>query len=261
MASIKPAPAVGSAVKSAERALRILEYLATSGPAQFSDVRRDLGIPKSSLHALLGTMAAIGWISSDGRNSYVIGYRARAIGIAGGETSDVIALSEDLLAALRDDLGETIHLARLDGQDVHYLSSKFSAHALNVRFDVGRRLPAYATALGKAMLAEFPDDVVARHLPPVLTPLTSKTISTKAGLLEELAVTRRTGFAEEDEQSSIGLHCFAVAIQHDDLPLIAISCSVPKARLEDLVADRVAASLVEARRQLLLRLRPVSSRA
>lgn len=250
--TVRDAPAV----KSAERALRILEILATDGPVHFTDIRRALEIPKSSLHALLSTMVAIGWLRPAGSGEYTVGFRASAIGISGAGAPDLIALAQQPLRALRDRVGETAHLARLDARDVVYLASEFSDHALNVRFEVGRRVPAYRTALGKAVLAELPDAELADHVPSVLTPSTPRTVRTRSALRAELRLARENGFAEEDEQNSLGVHCFAVAVRHQDAPLVALSCSIPTARLQTHRPEEIVAALVDARDQLLARLAP-----
>jgi len=69
-----------------------------------------------------------------------------------------------LLGSILDDLarqfGETVHLGRLDGAHIVYLAKRESVHPLRLYSAIGRRLPAHATALGKALLAERPDDVV-----------------------------------------------------------------------------------------------------
>ena len=254
--AVKPT-AVGPAVKSAERALRILEVLASIGPAPFADLRRELAMPKSSLHALLSTMSSLGWVTHDPHGGFTLGYRARAIGIAGLDDSDVLALTDDLMTTLRDQVDETVHLARLDGRDILYLASKYSHHGLNVRFEIGRRLPAYVTALGKAMLAEVPEERLRDHLPAVLAPHTVKTIRSPAQLRVELTKARQLGYAEDDEESSLGLHCYAVAVRHGDLPLIAVSCSIPLVRLDDHRPADVVDALLSLKSNLLRRLKPV----
>lgn len=243
-------------VKSAERALRVVELLATAGPTSFAELRRQLGMPKSSLHALLSTMKSSGWVTSDRRGAFTLGFRAHAIGIPGPDDSDVIQLTDDLMEDLRDQVDQTVHLARLDGNDIVYLASKFSRHALNVRFEVGRRLPAYVTALGKAMLAALPDPEVEEHLPQILTRYTPKTITSRAILGETFKTVRADGYSEDNEEGTPGVHCFAIAVQHMDIPLIAISCSVPVARLDARGAKEIVQALLEVRGRLLSRLNP-----
>ena len=249
-------PLLVPAVKSAERALRVVELLATAGPTTFGELRRELGMPKSSLHALITTMKSSGWVASDRRGALTLGFRAHAIGIPGLDDSDVIQLTNDLMDDLRAQIDQTVHVARLDGTDVVYLATKFSRHALNVRFEIGRRLPAYVTALGKAMLAELPDAELGEHLPQVLAPYTPKTITSRAVLEEELQAVRASGYGEDNEEGTPGVHCFAVAVRHMDIPPVAISCSVPIARLDAPAGKEIVRALLEVRGHLLGRLNP-----
>jgi DNA-binding IclR family transcriptional regulator len=244
------------AVKSAERALRLLEVLTTDKRATFAALQRELAMPKSRLHALLATMSALGWLSTDRRGAFILGYRAHALGIAGMDDSAFVALTDDLLEELQTRVDETVHLARLDGSDVLYLVSKYARHALNVHFEVGRRLPAYVTALGKAMLAELPADAVEEHLPHTLRPMTPHTIVERPALFDDLAVVRREGYAFDDQEGTVGLRCFAVAVHHLDLPLIAVSCSIPTVRLDDAKRALVAAALLDVKVKLLARVNP-----
>jgi len=161
------------------------------------------------------------------------------------------------MSKLRDGIGETIHLARLDGTDVLYLATRFSHHALNVRFEIGRRLPAYSTALGKAMLSELPRGELPDHVPSTFTAFTPKTIRSKSELFAALVDVRRQGYAEDDEEGSLGLYCLAVALSHPDLPLSAVSCSIPKVRIADHDLKGITMALLEAKRHVLARLRPL----
>jgi DNA-binding IclR family transcriptional regulator len=253
------ADAATPSVKSAERTLSILERLARAGePLSFSTIRRDLDIPKSSLHALLATMVARGWLASDASGTrFGLGHRARLLDDAAVMDPDLLMRADDVLEDLRDQLDETIHLACLDGPEILYLSSKYSRHALNVRFHAGRRLPAHVTALGKAMLALLPPEQLRHHLPEHYEALTAHTITTEAGLLTELELVRAQGFAVDSEESAVGLRCFATGIRHPRIPLHAISCSSPTARLSRSKEDAIVAALRRSQRKLMTRLGPV----
>ncbi|WP_162606143.1 IclR family transcriptional regulator [Jiangella aurantiaca] len=243
-------------VKSAERALRLVELLAEREPRSFTELYRALGMPKSSLHALLASLAHHGWIADDGRGGVSLGYRARAMGLSGLDESDVLDLVDDVMEDLRTRLDETVHLARLDDGDVLYLASKFSLQALGVRFRPGRRMPAYATALGKAMLAALPASELAGALPGEYAALTPHTLTSEAALTTELERVRAAGYAEDHEEGTVGLQCVAVALQHADLPLVAMSCSVPVPRMADAKRAEIVAALLDARSTVLGRLRP-----
>jgi DNA-binding IclR family transcriptional regulator len=77
--------------------------------------------------------------------------------------------------------------------------------------------------------------------------LTTKTITTRDGLREDLEATRRRGFAIDDEESSLGLRCFAVAVGRDGPPLYAMSCPVPTVRLDQDREEEISAVMLAAR--------------
>lgn len=232
MASDAPAPA---AVKSADRTVELLELLSrTSEPLTLSEIQRELSYPKSSLFVLLRTLVARGWVETDRRGTgYSIGVRALLVGTSYLDRDPVIRAATRVLEELRSEVNETVHLARLDGPDVVYLASRESAHQLRLTSRVGRRLPAHATSLGKALLAERREEEVDAILPAALEALTPKTLTERKALLADLAETRERGYAIERGENTAGLGCFAVALDYKHPAQEAISCSVPFARLDD----------------------------
>jgi DNA-binding IclR family transcriptional regulator len=139
-----------------------------------------------------------------------------------------------------------VHFARLDGADVVYLATRESQHYLRPFSRVGRRLPAYATSLGKAMLAERPDADVEKLVPADAAKLTEHTLD-RPSLLADLAAVRDRGYAIDDEEGTIGLRCFGVALRYDSPAVDAISCSVPIARLTPDAERTIVAALAKAR--------------
>jgi DNA-binding IclR family transcriptional regulator len=232
MPSQAPAPA---AVKSADRTVELLELLSrTSEPLTLSEIQRELSYPKSSLFVLLRTLVARGWVETDRRGTgYSIGVRALLVGTSYLDRDPVIRAATRVLEELRAEVNETVHLARLDGADVVYLASRESAHQLRLTSRVGRRLPAHATSLGKALLAERRAEEVDAILPAELEPLTPRTLTDRGALLVDLAETKERGYAIERGENTTGLGCFAVALDYKHPAQEAISCSVPFARLDD----------------------------
>ncbi|UOE45074.1 IclR family transcriptional regulator [Agromyces larvae] len=238
-----------SGVKSSLRTLEILEYLGACGERRsIAAMSRDLGIPKSSLHGLLRTMAARGWLETDAAGTgYGIGLRALLAGAAYVETDDLVPLANGALDLVSERSGETVHLGRLDGGDIVYLAKRESRHALRLFSAVGRRLPAHATALGKALLAQLGDDEVEERLGRPFAKLTPTTITDPAELHAELAATRQRGYAIDRGENSAGILCVAVALRPVQGTWNAISCSVPESRMTDEHRDEIIAALEDAR--------------
>ncbi len=222
-------------VKSAHRTIQILEYLADNPTGvTLTELQRELSIPKSSLHGLLHTLVESGWLETDRRGTvYSVGLRALRIGATFLERDPIVEAAGKLLAEVCGRLHETVHLARLDGSDVVYLVSQESTHHLRTTSRTGRRLPAYATALGKALLATRTPDQVEELLPETLVAITTETVTDRGMLREELMLTRERGWSFEIGQNTPGLGCLAVAVPGRHPAVDAVSCSIPLVRLTE----------------------------
>jgi DNA-binding IclR family transcriptional regulator len=236
---------VTNPVKSADRTLDILETLAASGASTLSELTRLLDIPKSSLHGILRTMAARGWIEADGTR-FRLGLRALQVGAAYLDADDTVGLLAGILDELAGRFGETTHLGRLDGADITYVAKRESVHPLRLYSAIGRRLPAHATALGKALLATRPDAEVDALLPDPLPALTRHTIVDRPALRAELAAIRERGYAVDREENTEGIVCVARTVPMRDPVTDAISLSIPRTRVTPTTVDDVAAALSQA---------------
>ncbi|MBB2989578.1 DNA-binding IclR family transcriptional regulator [Mycolicibacterium iranicum] len=222
-------------VKSAVRTVELLEYLAArhDEPARLREISDALDMPRSSAHALLRTLVCQGWVRSDASGTlYGIGIRALLVGTSYLDNDPYLPLITPFLEELRADLDETFHLGRLDGTDIVYLATRESTQYTRTSNRVGRRLPAYTTSLGKALLAERFGTQRDEHIPAALTPLTPHTLTDRADLDHALDEVRVRGYACDDEENTLGLRCFAVPLRYCRPAQDAISASVPLDRLD-----------------------------
>lgn len=235
-------------VKSAERTVRIMEVLAASpGRLTLSQLQEQTGYPRSSLYALLRTLAALKWIETENGEAagFSIGPHALLCGTAYLDRDRALPSAVRCIEEVRADVGYTTHYARLDGSNVIYLATREATDSRRLTSRVGRQLPAHATALGKALLAELTADEVDELLPAdPLVALTPHTVTRRSLLLEELEQTRTRGWASETEQNTPGLWCVAVAVPYRIPATDAISCSIPLGHASDEEIARVADSLV-----------------
>ena len=153
-------------MKSAARALDILDEIAASGPGTQLQLSTRLSIPKSSLHALLRTMTDRGWLETDQTGSvYQLGIHSLVVSSAYLAGDPVLSRAAAVMDEIAGATEETVNLGRLAGNQVIYTAKRESVHPLRMHSPVGRRLPAYSTALGRAILAERPADARARAGP------------------------------------------------------------------------------------------------
>ena len=238
-------------VKSARRVLDVVEFLASrpSG-ASFPVLGEQLKLPKSSLHSLLSTLTARGWVYLDeSSRQYRLGLRVWQIAQNFVYLDSLAHLARAHLTAARDELNETVQLAVLDGIDNVYIAKVEADHPLRLVSHVGSRLPAYATGLGKVLLAGLDSAELRRRMAgTMITRFTERTISSLPVLEQKLAEIRANGFGEDEGEYTSGVYCVAVPVRGQDGALIAaMSCSIPSARLidEDGQRDRMVQSLTK----------------
>ncbi|MFF1417186.1 IclR family transcriptional regulator [Streptomyces sp. NPDC058280] len=236
-------------VKSAARTAELLELLAARAdrPARLRELAEELGVPRSSMYALLQTLIDRGWVRTDDTGSlYGIGIRALLTGTSYLDSDPRVQAARPYLDEASDALGETIHLARLDGGDVVYLATRESHEYLRTFSRVGRRLPAHVGALGKALLAERdPEELPLPEGP--LEQLTANTHTDRGSLAADLAQVRERGYAIDREEGVAGITGFGFALRYDTPAADAISCSVPTARLTEEHERRIVAVMREIR--------------
>ncbi|MFI6439385.1 IclR family transcriptional regulator [Streptomyces sp. NPDC050759] len=239
-------------VKSAVRTVAVLELLAARGerPARLRELSEALGVPRSSMYALLQTLVECGWVRTDATGSlYSVGIRALLTGTSYLDSDLYVRAVRPYLDEASDALGETIHLARLDGSDVVYLATRESHEYLRTISRVGRRVPAHAGALGKALLAERADDELPLGDEP-LRVLTANTHTARATLLADLAEVRARGYSVDREETVVGIAGFGFALRYDAPAVDAISCSVPVSRLTAEHERRIVAVMREIRSKI-----------
>lgn len=234
--------------RSAERALTILLTLAEARrPMSFGELHRLLGWPKGSLHALLKTLEFQRFLASDAdKSKYSIGLAAFEVGSAFPAHTDLRYVATPVLEALVRDVNETCHVGVLDRGEVVYIDRIESSQEVRFVAAVGRRLPAYATGVGKALLSRLTEDDVVGLYPAHLPSLTPTTLSTRDALLKELRRVRETGYALDDQESTPGVRCVAVALAFDSTRQAAFSLTVPIQRAPMKRLHELARRLIQA---------------
>ncbi|MFE9764404.1 IclR family transcriptional regulator [Streptomyces sp. NPDC005808] len=237
-------------VKSAARTVGLLELLAQRGdrPARLQELADALGVPRSSMYALLQTLIGRGWVRTDVTGSlYGIGIHALLTGTSYLDSDPRVRAVRPYLDEASQALGETIHMGRLDGTDVAYLATRESHEYLRTISRVGRRLPAHVGALGKALLAERPDEDLPEG---PYAPATPHTHIHRDALAADLAGTRARGYSIDREEGVLGIVGFGFALRYDVPAQDAISCSVPVVRLNPAHEDRIITVMREIRAKI-----------
>lgn len=221
-------------VKSARRTLDILELLtAVESTLTFAEIGRALDLPVSSLSGLLHTLVSAGWLEFDpASRAYGLGLRALEAGNAYARSRTLIDRATPIMTQIRDETDETVQMAVLDGRHVVYIAKVGGRQALTLASEVGRRLPAHATGLGKVLLAGMPPSALATLFHGVeLERLTDQTITDVGALVKTLTDVRRKGWGSDDGEYTVGVRCVAAPIfDQRGATVAALSITAPQVR-------------------------------
>jgi IclR family acetate operon transcriptional repressor len=248
-------PARSGGVQSVGRVLDLLEIVgAAGGEIGLSELAAKAGLPLPSIHRLVRTLVDRGYMRQLPNRRYALGARLVPLGQVAGTMLG--AWAQPVLTDLVDALGESANLAVLDGDAVTYIGQVPSRHSMRMFTEVGRRVMAHCTGVGKALLSTLPDDAVRELLARTGMPAqTARTITDPEALLVELARIRRDGHAVDEGEQEVGVRCVAMPVR-GPLGTLAVSVSGPAPRMTaDLVAravpllrgagERLAAELAE----------------
>ena len=222
------------------KASRVLDLFTTETPEWgVTEAALALQVPRSSAHDLLDTLACTGLLRRVEGNRYRPGVKLLCLSSAALDSFAVRGEARPVMECLAGRLGATIHLAILDQAEVVYIDKVTPASGPQIaKSAVGRRLPAHASAVGKALLAHQPAATITHTLERLdLQQLTERTVCSVDALRFELRGALRAGVARDREGSVPGVCCHAAPIVERGATTAAISVSVPIAA-EQRMADR-----------------------
>ncbi|MBO1756338.1 IclR family transcriptional regulator [Allobranchiibius sp. CTAmp26] len=231
-----------SGVQSVSRAFVILETLAQAGGfATISQLASTTRIPLATIHRLLRSLVDEGYVRQDPSHRYALGSRLIRLGDVARQAHSVWA--QPRLQALVDEIGETANLAGLEGDAVVYVAQAPSPYAVRMFTEVGRRVSAHSTGVGKVLLAQLGDDDVRRLVQRTGMPAsTEHTIGNLAELILELGRIRQLGYGVDEDEHELGVRCVAVPL-HDAPGNLAISVSGPSGRLTRARIEQIVPAL------------------
>jgi IclR family acetate operon transcriptional repressor len=242
-------PTAHGGVQSLERAFDLLERMADAGgEVGLSELSAAGGLPLPTIHRLMRTLVACGYVRQQPNRRYALGPRLIRLGESASRLLGTWA--RPCLARLVEETGETANMALLDGDEVVYVAQVPSKHSMRMFTEVGLRVLPHSTAVGKALLAHTPDDEVRALLARTGMPAaTEKTITTAEGFLAALEDVRRLGYAMDDNEQEMGVRCLAVTVPGSPTTA-ALSVSGPSGRMTDAAAERIVPVLQQAAKEL-----------
>lgn len=183
--------------RSLQRGLAALEFVAQAGEASVSEVAEALNLPRPSAHILLTTLVNAGYVrQAKRRGRYRMDLRVLRLAREVLRQLPVRERAASLLHELAQTTGLPVYLAVLSGGDAMTIDRLVPTPQPEARADLGSTNPAYASSLGKALLAHLPPPELEQYIGTVrLEPRTDRTITSVERLREELSLVRRRGYA------------------------------------------------------------------
>jgi IclR family pca regulon transcriptional regulator len=210
---IQPGDGDRDFVRSLERGLEVIRALGHPGPGMtLADVARAIGANRASTRRSLLGLEALGFVRSDGR-LFTLTPKVLSLGYGYRSRLALPEVARPHLQRLMEDTGEFSSLSVLDGDETVCVARVAPARIMNVAMPVGTRLPAYATCVGRVLLAEFAPQELDAYLDRVqLRALTPATLTSPTRLRAELNRVRRRRWALVDQELERGLRSAAAPV-------------------------------------------------
>jgi DNA-binding IclR family transcriptional regulator len=229
-----------------EKTFAVLEQMADVGtPVPLKRLAEITGLPKATLFRILQTLQKLGYVEQDGKNTeYYLTPNLLHLGRS-VHYGDFKELALPLMESLHNEFNETVNLGVLQGLNIYYVHVLETTRALRWQVKPQLKDSFFSTALGRSIVAhlaaEEADALTARVAYKKRTP---NTISSAKELQRELLLTRKRGWALDDEENDLGVVCIGAPILRDGLPIAGISVSIPKSRLNASLKKAIIKSIV-----------------
>ena len=251
-------PAAGSEAQPGagvlEKAMSLLNIVSVAkAPMTFTELLRHSGLPKATLHRILSTLMREGLLRHDPyTKTYRLGFRLLELAHEVWSDFDLRLAAQDEMVKLRNAVGETVHLAVLDGDSVVLIASEEGGRDTLPASKVGLRLPLHASAAGKVILAYLdPVRQLALLGEQPLAALTPHTLTDIAKLRSEFDLTRARGYALESEECALSMISVGAPIfDIEGRPVGAVCISSSPQRVSLSQAHSLSATLIGSARSI-----------
>jgi len=221
-------------MRSLEKALYVIETMATKSNWRLKTLSDTCTIPKGTLQRILRTLEELGYVRQLERGgAYALTLKLHKIGKKIASQSDMGSMLKPILSKLRDKVNETINLSVLSRTDMVVVHQVSSDHALQMDSVIGDSFPAYLSASGKVFLAFLPEDELRAFIKELRRSDSTVSSSTINQIYKDIEGVREQGVGFDFEEIYKGVRCLAAPVFDDSGKIVAtISCSVPTVRLD-----------------------------
>ncbi len=234
------APKDSTTVQSLDRAVRVLKALSEREGMSLSQTAEAADVAPATAYRILLTYQAHGMTSfAEDTQLWAVGAEAFRIGSSFLKRTALLDVGRPAMEALMQDTGETANIAIEDHGMALFVSQVETHQPIRAFFRPGTRTPLHVSGIGKAMMAHYSEEKLARVLSNGLERVSEKSITDPALLREDLARIKAQGYALDDEERTAGMRCVASPVFNAFGEAVAgISISGPSVRVTlDLAAE------------------------
>jgi IclR family pca regulon transcriptional regulator len=209
-------------VESLDRGLRLLQkFGVTSGPMTLSDLARAADLPRATARRILFTLERGGFVATDGK-LFTLTPHVLTLAASYLRSSQVITVLQPVLDRIATAAQEISSLAVLDRDDVVFIARGSPARVFSAGLDIGYRLPAFCTSVGRAILGQLDNAELASRLSAMRRePITPHTVTDPELLLAAIIADREKGYSLVDREAEPGFRSISVPIRRYDGTIIA----------------------------------------
>lgn len=214
-------------VQSLARGLAVIRAFDTEHPAMtLSEVASRIQLSRATTRRFLHTLVELGYVRTDGK-TFSLTAKVLQLGYAYLSGLSLPQLAQPHLEELSLKLGESTSAAVLDGTDIAYIARVTIRRIMNVGITVGTRFPAYATSMGRVLLAGLPPAELRAYLDEAeIEPLTPRGLGTAEELLAVLDTVRAQGWCLLDQELELGLMSVAAPVYDGPRVVAAVNVSL-----------------------------------
>jgi DNA-binding IclR family transcriptional regulator len=223
----------GETVRAAETMFDIVEHLHEQDGLTVTEIADDLGYAKSTVHRHLSTLSGRGYLVKKS-DLYYVGLQFLALGEQARNRYDAYQLAQDKVQNLAEETEERAQFIVEEHGEGVYIHRSLGERAVQTDPGIGKRIPLHATAAGKAILANMPEDRLFEIIERAeFRPLTANTITSRDELLNELDAVRERGYAFNKQENLDGLRAIGAPVSNPNGEIIgALSVSGPTNRFK-----------------------------
>ncbi|HVX79528.1 MAG TPA: IclR family transcriptional regulator C-terminal domain-containing protein [Bradyrhizobium sp.] len=209
-------------IESLDRGLRVLQSFALDRrPMTLSDLAKMSNLPRATTRRILMTLQKSGFVSSDDR-LFALTPRVLLLASAYLTSNQISTVMQPLMDEVSARAKEVCSLAILDGDEVVFIARSSPARIFSMGPDIGYRLPAFCTSVGRVLLSRLTNDDVARTIGNMkLAPQTPDTLTDKAAVIATIIADRSKGYSLVDGEAEQGFRSISVPVRRYDDTVIA----------------------------------------